>query len=83
MTGVSALRPARVTMRDDSLPHQIRLTFAYLRGTQAIAVSCTCRATGYASKAGPSYRPLAKRTRWGDPAEPMRIWRKHMAEVES
>jgi hypothetical protein len=46
-----------------------------------IAVSCTCMATGHASKAGPSYRPMEARYCWGDPDEPMRIWREHMAGV--
>ena len=73
--------PARVTMRDDRLPHQIRLTFTPGK-VQHVAVSCTCRATGHSGAAGPSYRPLESRDRWDDPAEPMRIWRAHMDELE-
>ena len=61
----------RVTMRDDYLPHQIRLFF-YGSASAEIAVSCSCL---------PSSRPLDKRKRWDDPDEPLRIWRQHMAEV--
>jgi hypothetical protein len=60
-------------MRDDSLPHQIRIFF---RGAHSgyIAVSCVCL------KQGGSYRPLESRTLW-QPHEPMKVWRAHMAEV--
>ena len=71
----------RITMRDDTLPHQIRLVFSYTTSTQAIGVSCTCRSTGRASGAGPFYEPFARRTRWDDPGEPLRIWRQHMTAV--
>jgi hypothetical protein len=87
MTAVK-LRPARITWRDDSLPHQIRLVFTYPESphspqVQMIAVSCTCMATGHSGKSGPSYRPLEARTRWDDPGEPLRIWHQHMDEVSA
>jgi hypothetical protein len=83
-----APRLATVTWRDDTAPHQIRLTFHYPESSHApqvqmIAVSCTCMATGHASKAGPSYRPITARACWDDPAAPMAIWRAHMAGVAS
>lgn len=81
MTAVTALRPARVTMRDDTLPHQIRLTFCVPSTVTHIAVSCTCMATGHGSAGGPSYRPIEARGRWDDPGEPMAIWRQHLAGV--
>lgn len=71
-------------MRDDSLPHQIRLTFAgapsSAKQVVQIAVSCTCRRYG-GNAAGPVYRPLEARDRWDDPGEPLRIWREHMDEI--
>lgn len=77
--------PAKVTMRDDRLPHQIRLTFtgapSSAKQVAQIAVSCTCQATGGSGPAGPVYRPLTQRARWDDPAGPMRIWREHMDEI--
>ena len=67
------LQPARVTMRDDSLPHQIRLKFTSNgeARTDLIGVFCSCR-PGMA---------LDKRARWDDPDEPLRIWARHAAEV--
>ena len=65
--------PSRVVLRDDSLPHQIRI---YFSRPHLIAVSCNCL------KQGSSYMPLGERTRW-EPHEPMALWRKHMAEVEA
>lgn len=78
MAVVHITRPRRVTLRDDRLPHQIRLTFT---ATAQVAVSCTCQATGHSGTAGPVYRPIAQRDRWDDPAEPLRIWAAHRAEV--
>lgn len=77
MAVVHIIRPRRVTMRDDSLPHQIRLTFTG-DSVQRIAVSCTCRMTR-GNIAGPG--PLEARERWDDPSEPLRIWARHVAEV--
>jgi hypothetical protein len=60
-------------MRDDTLPHQIRLRFISgpeRPGGGLIGVFCTC-----------SGRLLAAQLRWDDPGEPMAIWRQHMAEV--
>lgn len=54
--------------RDRKLLHQIKLTFV----GQEIAVGCNC--TPY---------PFETRSRWDDPAEPMRIWREHMALREA
>jgi hypothetical protein len=66
-------RPLTVRqMRDDTLPHQIRLTF---RRRDRIAVSCTCRATGH------DYKPLEVRSRW-DAAEAQAVWRAHLAAPE-
>jgi hypothetical protein len=68
-------------MRDDTLPHQIRLFFT--GGTGRIAVSCNCQVNGeQRNAAGPVYRPLDSRTQW-EPHEPMEVWRAHMAEVEA
>ena len=70
MTGVP-LPPRRVTMRDDTLPHQIRIGFAP-DGNHLLAVSCTCR----------DYRePLEMRASF-EPDEPMLIWRAHVAVME-
>lgn len=62
----------KITLRDDSLPHQIRLSVTSA-GTRnnLLAVSCTCR----------KY-PLDVRDRF-EPHEPMEIWRQHMAGVNA
>jgi len=77
---VTAPRPARVTMRDDSLPHQVRLFFLGRPGPRHlwVAVSCTCLREN-----GGSYRPLDARACWDDPDEPLRIWQAHYREVTS
>ena len=62
---------SRFTMRDDTLPHQIRVGFAP-DGNHLLAVTCTCR----------DYRdPLEVRASF-EPDEPMTIWRAHMAALE-
>jgi len=66
---------ARVTMHDDSLPHQIRLLFTSnpdRTRTGYIGVFCSCR---------PGLPLAAPRPRWDDPDEPMRIWRRHAEEA--
>lgn len=41
------MNPIRVVLRDDSLPHQIRLFFHRERGGKTfVAVSCNCRQIG-------------------------------------
>jgi len=75
-----------VTMRDDTLPHQIRLFFwrPPQGGTDRIAVSCTCQAIpGTHNAAGPAYVPFAARERWDDPADYWAIWKRHHAETEA
>lgn len=64
-------------MRDDSLPHQIRI-FG-LSGGHQIAVSCTCRSS---QPGGTTYEPLEVRPRW-DSSEPIQVWRRHMEAVQS
>ena len=58
----------RVTLRDDTLPHQIRIKYDVTAGTHRLVVTCTCLAI------------LARQSRF-DSHEPMEIWRAHMAEV--
>ena len=76
MTGTLP-RPRRVTMRDDSLPHQI-VIFA-LSSSSKIAVSCNCLRGIDGTRA--HYSPLEVRYRW-EPGEPMAIWRAHVAALE-
>lgn len=75
LRAVRALRrpPApRVTMRDDSLPHQIVIFLA----ENNLAVSCNCmRRPG-----GRHAAPFAARTRW-EPREPIALWRAHMRSL--
>jgi len=84
---LQATRQIRVTWRDDSLPHQIRI-FLHTASGGKIAVSCTCLASPARMKNGRAhpgilrYRPLDARTLW-QPHEPMEVWRAHMAEVEA
>jgi hypothetical protein len=62
----------RVTMRDDSLPHQIVIFLA----ENDLAVSCNCmRRNG-----GRHAAPFAARTRW-EPHEPIALWRAHMRSL--
>jgi hypothetical protein len=68
----------RYVMRDDSLPHQIRLN---LNGNNGISVSCTCRATGAVGGGTCHYEPLETRSRW-ESHEPIQVWRKHMEAVQ-
>jgi hypothetical protein len=63
----------RVTWRDDSLPHQMRL---YMIG-QDIAVSCNCM-RGVDGTAA-HYSPLEVRGRW-EAAEAQAVYRAHLAE---
>lgn len=74
---VTPIRGRRITMRDDSAAHQIRLQFA---SGNKIAVSCTCMATSHAGAGTRFYEPIEVRGRW-EPHEPMDVWRAHMAEV--
>lgn len=71
----------KITLRDDSLPHQIRLSYLTPAGggTVELAVSCNCRRVKHPQGA-PGYEPLESRTRW-EPDEPIEVWRRHMAEV--
>jgi hypothetical protein len=64
----------RVTFRDDTAPHQIRI-FKEQAGSK-IAVSCTCRASGYGIYGPPHYEPLEARVLW-EPGEAIAVWREH------
>ena len=62
----------RFILRDDTLPHQIRVF--KLNATTKIGVSCTCRAT-----IGPGtshYEPIESRVLW-EPGEAIAVWREH------
>jgi hypothetical protein len=61
----------RVTMRDDSLPHQIVIFLA----ENDLAVSCNCM-----RRNGRHATPFAARTRW-EPHEPIALWRAHMRSL--
>ena len=75
-------RGRRVTFRDDSLPHQIRI--GTVPGSHHISVSCNCKREPARQMPGgaPRYEPLESRACW-QPHEPMEVWRKHMAEVNA
>lgn len=74
---VTPIRPGRrITLRDDTLPHQIRI-YLHTASAGKIAVSCNCK-LGELGRC----EPLEVRTRW-EPYEPMEVWRAHMAEVDS
>jgi len=62
----------RVTMRDDTLPHQIRLSLRSTTGK--IAVSCTCLRIG---RNDYDYEPIEIRPRW-DADEAKAVWRAHI-----
>ena len=66
----------RITMRDDTLPHQIRLIFKPGAKVTNIAVSCTCMGSP-----GVYRHVIESRDRWDDPGEPITVWRRHVAEV--
>lgn len=74
----------QITLRDDSLPHQIRLSYSTPPGggTMEIAVSCNCRRIRHQQGGAPGYEPLESRTRW-EPDEPIEVWRRHMAAVNA
>ncbi len=67
----------RVTLRDDSLPHQIRIF--KLNATTKIGVSCTCRATSGYGAGTSHYGPLESRV-LRQPGEAIAVWRKHYAQ---
>jgi hypothetical protein len=69
----------KITLRDDSLPHQIRISLMP-GGSGLIAVSCNCLRVPVPGT--PKYEPIEARTRW-EPDEPIELWRKHMAEVDA
>jgi hypothetical protein len=64
-------------MRDNTLPHQIRLFFTSLNGNHSglIAVSCQCR-----KKKGGGYEPIVTRARW-DADEAQAVYRAHLDGV--
>lgn len=74
----------RVTLLDDSLPHQIRLTWLKRDGhgsTHHIAVSCTC--LRIRRPRGPDgWEPIEARPCW-QPGEAIERWRQHVAEAEA
>lgn len=67
----------KITLRDDSLPHQIRISLMP-GGSGLIAVSCNCLRVPTDGAA--RYEPIEARSRW-EPDEPIELWREHMAEV--
>ena len=68
------MRPRRILMRDDTLPHQIRLFF----NSQDIAVSCTCLRGVDGTRA--HHSPLEIRSQW-KPEEVQAVYRQHLAEA--
>ena len=67
----------RVTLRDETLPHQIVILTVF--PSNKISVSCNCLATR--NKNGTlTHEPLGIRSQW-EPGEAIALWRGHYAEV--
>ena len=70
------MTPRRILMRDDTLPHQIRLFF----NGQDIAVSCTCLRGVDGTRA--HHSPLEMRPRW-EPGEALAVHAAHVFEARA
>jgi hypothetical protein len=57
----------RITWRDDTLPHQIRLFLVGGSSRNDIGVSCACLRKGTGGGMGEHYEPLDARPRWDWP----------------